>query len=621
MGAILKKSAKKSAKKLPVWDLSDLYSGLDCRPLKADKKAVLADGEAFAKKYQGKLQTMAKASPNKLALAIGEYEKIVEKIGKLASYATLLYAADSIDSKIAKFYADIHDIIIQAQTNLIFFSLELNKIAEPILEKAIKSNKSNGRLLHYKPFLQDLRLELPFQLESKLEKLFLEKSAISHSFVLLFDEIMANMQFNIKGKNYNLETALSFLQDSKSEKRKLANDALINTFKQQVPLLTRITNSLAKDKEIDDTWRGFQNVDHSRHVANKIDPFIVETMVKAVQNKYADISHRYYRIKARLFGVKALNHWDRNAPLNSVIGNSVIGGVKERKIAWHKAKEIVLCAYGEFSPQMEKIAAQFFNKNWIDVPTRQGKRSGAFSHGTVPSVHPYILLNYQSRPRDVSILAHELGHGIHQVLAAKQGALMADTPLTIAETASVFGEMLTFKKLLSQTKNINEKRILLGAKIEDMINTVIRQISFYIFEKKLHEKRRQTGELTSEQISQLWLSVQKESLGDSIKLGEGYETFWCYIPHFIHSPFYVYAYAFGDCLVNSIYAVYEKSKENSTQQDFIDKYIDMLSAGGSRRLPELLKPFNLDAEKPDFWYQGLAIIEGFIDEFAELEKK
>jgi oligoendopeptidase F len=324
-----------------------------------------------------------------------------------------------------------------------------------------------------------------------------------------------------------------------------------------------------------------------------------------VRAAYPQLSHRYYALKAKWFGQKTLAYWDRNAPLPFAATDV---------IAWPEARNMVLSAYGGFSPKMAEIAERFFTDRWIDAPVRPGKAPGAFSHPTTPSAHPYVLMNYQGKPRDVMTLAHELGHGVHQVLAAPNGALMAPTPLTLAETASVFGEMLTFRKLLAGTTDKKQRKAMLAAKVEDMINTVVRQIAFYSFERKVHIERR-NGELTADKLNELWMSVQSESLGPAIELKPGYETFWCYIPHFIHSPFYVYAYAFGDCLVNSLYAVYEKSASG-----FAERYLAMLSAGGTKHHSELLKPFGLDARDPTFWQGGLGVIAHLIDELEALEK-
>jgi oligoendopeptidase F len=409
----------------------------------------------------------------------------------------------------------------------------------------------------------------------------------------------------VRGEELAIEPTLNKLQDTDETVRKDASEALARTLRANLRNFTLITNTLAKDKEISDRWRGFEDVADARHLANRVERETVEAMVEAVQEAYPRLSHRYYKLKARWFGKDRLDHWDRNAPLPKV---------DQRTIPWTEAKDTVLSAYADFSPRMADIAQRFFTESWIDAPTRSGKSPGAFAHPTVPSVHPYVLLNYQGKPRDVMTLAHELGHGVHQVLAAPNGALMAPTPLTLAETASVFGEMLTFRRLLDQITDPSQRKAMLAAKVEDMINTVVRQIAFYAFERKVHLERR-NGELTSEKLCELWMSVQDESLGPSIRLGPGYETFWTYIPHFIHSPFYVYAYAFGDCLVNSLYWVYERSSEG-----FVEKYFALLSAGGTKHYSELLAPFGLDARDPKFWQIGLSMIERMIVELESMEQ-
>jgi oligoendopeptidase F len=426
------------------------------------------------------------------------------------------------------------------------------------------------------------------------------------AFNRLFDETMVALRFKVGGKMLTQEQTLNLMQDVNPAKRKAAAEALAKTFKENLRLFTLVTNTLAKDKEISDRWRGFNDVAASRHLANRIEPEVVDALVSSVREAYPRLSHRYYALKAKWFGKKKLPHWDRNAPLPQVA---------MRSIRWPDAQNMVLSAYGQFSPKMASIAERFFTDRWIDAPAREGKSPGAFAHPTVPSAHPYVLLNYQGKPRDVMTLAHELGHGVHQVLAAPNGPLMAPTPLTLAETASVFGEMLTFKKLLAETTDKKQRKAMLAGKVEDMINTVVRQIAFYTFERKVHTERR-NGELTSDQLCKIWMEVQVESLGPAIDLRPGYETFWSYIPHFIHSPFYVYAYAFGDCLVNSLYAVYEKASDG-----FAERYLQMLAAGGTKHHSELLAPFGLDARDPKFWQGGLGVIERMIGELEALDAK
>ncbi len=401
-----------------------------------------------------------------------------------------------------------------------------------------------------------------------------------------------------------IEPVLNMMQDNDAKKRQAAAEAVGVTLKANLRTFTLITNTLAKDKDISDRWRGFQDVADGRHLSNRVEREVVDALVSSVHAAYPRLSHRYYKLKAKWFGQDVLDYWDRNAPLPRV---------DTKPISWTDARSTVLDAYAGFSPDMANIARRFFDEGWIDAPVRPGKAPGAFSHPTVPSAHPYVLLNYQGKTRDVMTLAHELGHGVHQVLAGPRGALMAPTPLTLAETASVFGEMLTFRALLDKTSTKAQRKAMLASKVEDMINTVVRQIAFYTFERRIHTARKE-GELTAEQICEHWMAVQGDSLGPSIRLGPGYETFWAYIPHFIHSPFYVYAYAFGDCLVNSLYAVYQKSDKG-----FAERYFAMLSAGGTKHHSELLAPFGLDARDPSFWQGGLSVIEGMIAELEGME--
>ena len=590
---------------LPEWALADLYDGPESPKLKADLQTSERAAEAMQERYAGKLVTLLDGGKGgaPLAQAVREFEALNDIMGRIVSYASLLYAADTSDPKRQKFFGDIQEKITAISSKLLFFPLELNRLDDAVLETAM----ANSELGHYRPWLEDLRKEKPYQLDDKLEQLFHEKAVTSRgAWDRLFNETMTALRFKTDGEKLSLEPTLNRLLDPDGAKRREAAEALAKVFKSNVRLFTLITNTLAKDKEISDRWRGFVDVADSRHLANRVEKEVVDALVAAVREAYPRISHRYYAMKAKWLGKKKLAYWDRNAPLPEE---------PRQVISWDDAQKTVLTAYGNFSPRMADIANQFFAKSWIDAPVREGKSPGAFSHPTVPSAHPYILLNYQGKPRDVMTLAHELGHGVHQVLANVQGPLMAPTPLTLAETASVFGEMLTFRALLKQAPTPRERKALLASKVEDMINTVVRQIAFYSFERAVHTERRD-GELTSERLGEIWLDVQRESLGPAIDLKTGYETFWCYIPHFIHAPFYVYAYAFGDCLVNSLYAVYEKADKG-----FAERYLDMLAAGGTKHHKELLAPFGLDASDPNFWSMGLKVIEGLIDELEAMEVK
>lgn len=595
-------AVKPKAGKLPEWNLADLYAGIDAPEVTRDLQEMDAKCAAFETDYKGKLADGVGREDGGLWLAeaVRRYEAIDDLAGRLGSYAGLVHAGDSVDPAISKFYGDVSERLTAASLHLLFFGLELNRVDDAAVERAMQTPE----LGHYRPWIEDLRKDKPYQLEDRVEQLFQEKSQSGYAaWNRLFDQTISGLRFKVSGKELAIEPTLNLLQDRAPEKRKAAGQALAKTFKDNERTFALITNTLAKDKDISDRWRGFQDVADSRHLNNRVEREVVDALVGSVRAAYPRLSHRYYNLKARWFKKKKLAHWDRNAPLPFAATGT---------IAWPEAQQMVLTAYRGFSAEMAAIAERFFTDRWIDAPVRPGKAPGAFSHPTTPSAHPYVLMNYQGKPRDVMTLAHELGHGVHQVLAARNGALMAPTPLTLAETASVFGEMLTFKRLLSQTKNAKQRQALLAGKVEDMINTVVRQIAFYSFERAVHTERK-NGELTAERIGQIWLSVQNESLGPAIDIRPGYENFWMYIPHFIHSPFYVYAYAFGDCLVNSLYAVYENASDG-----FADRYLAMLAAGGTKHYSELLKPFGLDAKDPTFWDGGLSVIAGMIDELEAM---
>ena len=588
---------------LPEWDLTDLYPGLDSPELKADLERAATECADFEEAHKGKLAAVLDAADagEQLALIVARYEKIEDLLGRLYSYAGLVYSGDTTDPVRAKFYGDVQEKLTDASTHLLFFSLELNRLDDAKVEAALEV-PAFGK---YRPWIEDVRAEKPYQLDDRIEQLFHEKGVTSRgAWNRLFDETIAGLRFEVEGEKLPLEQTLNFLAEPEEEKRRAGAQALAKVFDENARLFTLITNTLAKDKDISDRWRGFEDIADSRHLANRVEREVVDALVSSVHAAYPRLAHRYYKLKAKWFGKDKLEYWDRNAPLPKV---------ETRTIGWDEARDTVLGAYSTFSPRMADIARNFFDKSWIDAGVRPGKATGAFAHPTVPSAHPYVLLNYMGKPRDVMTLAHELGHGVHQVLAAPNGALMAPTPLTLAETASVFGEMLTFQRLLAAAPDAKARKAMLASKVEDMINTVVRQIAFYTFERRIHTERK-NGELTSERISQIWLEVQGESLGEAIHLGPGYENYWVYIGHFIHSPFYVYAYAFGDCLVNSLYAVYENAEEG-----FAERYLAMLAAGGTKHHSELLQPFGLDARDPAFWQTGLNLIERMIEELEALE--
>lgn len=580
---------------LPVWDLSDLYPGKDSKEFAAALDEAKALATQFEATYKGKLVELTKAG--KLVEAIKASEQLGDISGRIGSFSFLQYAQKSTDPDRAKFMGDTNEALTNLSTKVLFFELELNRIEDADLETAFASD---AELARYRTWFAELRKAKPYQLDDKLEELFHDKSVTAYSaWNRLFDETLSSLQFEVDGEILNMESTLHLLSEKDEKKREAAFKALSKTLKDNARLFTHITNVLAKDKEISDRWRGYEDIADSRHMANSVEREVVDALQKAVTDAYPKLSHRYYKMKAKWFGKDKLNAWDRNAPLPTS---------DERTWDWDSAVSTVLEAYGKFSPELADVAKPFFNSGWIDAPVAEGKLSGAFAHPTVPSAHPYLMLNYMGRSRDIMTLAHELGHGVHQRLAAAQGPILSNTPLTLAETASVFGEMLTFRSLLDKTTDPQQRFALLSSKVEDMLNTVVRQIAFYTFERRVHTARRQ-GELRTEEINQIWLDVQAESLGDAIISNEGYDIFWAYIPHFIHSPFYVYAYAFGDCLVNSLYAQYEKASEG-----FAERYFELLKAGGSKHHSELLAPFGLDAKDPKFWSLGLSMIEGLIDE-------
>ena len=592
-------SGGKDLGQLPEWDLTDLYTADDSAELKRDMAWLEGECAAFAADYEGNLATL---SAQELLTAIQRNEKISEIAGRIMSYAGLRYYQLTTDAGRAKFMSDCQDKITTFTTPLVFWSLEFNRIEDAQYDSLMSSNADLAR---YKPVLDRMRAMKPYQLSDELEKYLHDASVVgSTAWNKLFDETIAGLKFTIDGEEKNIEATLDLLSDQNRDEREKGARELARVFGENVKTFARVHNTLAKEKEIDDRWRGFESPQMARHLSNHVEPEVVEALRTAVVNAYPRLSHRYYALKAKWMGLDKLQVWDRNAPLPMEA---------DRTVKWDEAEKIVMDAYGAFDPRMADIAEPFFTKGWIDAGVKAGKAPGAFAHPTVTTVHPYVMLNYLGKPRDVMTLAHELGHGVHQVLAAKQGEFLSDTPLTLAETASVFGEMLTFRKLLAGAKDDTERKVMLAGKVEDMINTVVRQIAFYDFECKLHAARRE-GELTPEDINALWMSVQGESLGPVFEFMPGYETFWAYIPHFVHSPFYVYAYAFGDSLVNALYTAYTEQGDA-----FKDKYFDMLSAGGSKHHKELLQPFGLDASDPAFWNKGLSMIEGFIDELEAME--
>jgi oligoendopeptidase F len=588
-----------AAQALPTWNLGDLYAGPDAPEVARDLDDAATRAAAFRQQFEGKLLKLGGAE---FLGAILAYEGIQEILGRVMSFAQLLYAGDMSNPEYGRFQQNINERATQISLETLFFTLEINKLSDSDLQAKL----GHPPLRRYAPWLDMVRAFRPHQLSDDLEKMLHERDVVGRqAWTRLFDETMADLRFEVAGKKLTSNEALNLLYEQDGAKRKAAGDAVAKGLTDNKRIFALVTNTLAKEKEVDDKWRKFARPVSSRNLANQVEDEVVDALVAAVKASYPKLSHRYYKLKARWLGLPQLNYWDRNAPLPDD---------QDDPIAWDEAQSLVLNAYRAFSPKLAEVGQVFFDKGWIDVPPRPGKAPGAFAHPTVPSAHPYLLLNYHGRTRDVMTLAHELGHGVHQVLAAPQGQLLCDTPLTLAETASVFGEMLTFQALLKRETDPEERKVLLAGKVEDMLNTVVRQIAMHEYERRLHDARRQ-GELTPEQISEIWISTQREALGDGVGLpdGTGYAIYWAYIPHFIHTPFYVYAYAFGDCLVNSLYAAYQQAEGG-----FAERYLDMLRAGGTKRHKELLAPFGLDAADPAFWSKGLGVVSGFIDELEKM---
>ena len=586
-------AAKADAGALPGWDLSDLYPGPRSDEVRRDLEQAAAAAEALHEEFAGRVGDL---DGEILANLIARYEAIKETLERLTSYAYLVYCTAMDDAETAQFFQTVREETTATESRLLFLTLELNRIEDDALADKLKA----PALARYAPWVRDIRAFRPFQLSDEVERLLLEKQVAGRAaWMRLFDETMAALRFPVRGEALGSAEALNLLSDKDRDVRKEAAQALGTVLGENVRTFALITNTLAKDKEIEDQWRGFERPISARNLGNRVEDEVVDALIAAVEAAAPRLAHRYYALKARWMGVDRLDYWDRNAPLPED---------DDRTVGWDEAISTVLAAYRAFSPELAGIGRRFFENDWIDVPVRNGKSPGAFAHPTVPGAHPYLLLNYQGKARDVMILAHELGHGVHQVLAGGQGLLLAETPLTLAETASVFGEQLTFRALLDGEREPERRRVMLAGKVEDMLNTVVRQVAFCAFERRVHEERR-AGELTPERLSEHWLAVQSESLGPALRFHDEYRFYWAYIPHFIHAPFYVYAYAFGECLVNALYAVYRAEPAG-----FEQKYLDMLRAGGSLRHRELLAPFGLDASEPAFWSRGLDVIAGFVDE-------
>ena len=584
---------------LPEWNLDDLYPGTDSKELKRDFEWLEKACADFSASYQGKIVSL---DSDQLFECIQAREKIDSVAARIKAFADLRFSLDSSDPARGKFSGDCNERITGLVSPLVFFEIEFNRIPQADYEAMLEAEPG---LRRYRQALDGCRKLRPHQLSPELERYISERAVVGRSaWTRLFDETISSMRFRVGDASLNIQQALDRMNSPARAAREESAKAFSKEFAERLPLFALITNTLAKDKEIDDGWRKYETPQSARHLSNEVEPEVVDAMTKAVADAYPAVSHRYYRLKAKWLGLDKLEIWDRNAPLPDS---------DERRIPWKTAKSIVLDSFDSFSPRMAGTASDFFENGWIDAGVKDGKSPGGFCHPTAAAVHPYILVNYQGQPRDVMVLAHELGHGVHQVLSAEQGEWLSQTPLTLAETASVFGEMLTFRSLLEQVKTPIERRSLLAGKVEDMINTVVRQVAFHIFESRLHERRRK-GELTKDEINSIWIETQRECLGPAFNFMDGYEVFWAYIPHFVFAPFYVYSYAFGSGLAQALFARSQRNPEG-----FADRYLKLLNAGGSRPYREMLNPFGIDVADPKFWDAGLTTVSDLIDELEELE--
>ena len=584
---------------LPIWNLSEIYKDIKDPNIGKDIKEISKLSNEFLKKWKGRIKEL---SATDFVNCIEKYQAINESIYKIGTHSSLTFATNMEDPEISRYNSSISDQITEILSSLIFFTLELSKIDDKTIESWMKENSAQK----WQPFITILRKRNPYLLDPLVEEILIEKSATGRAaWVRLFDETSAALRFPFRKDLLSEAEILNLLSDSDPENRKIAGKSLSEILDKNKRIFAMILNVISRDRYIEDNKRGFQRIMSSRNLDNDVEDEVVDALVNTVDKAMPKLTHRYYKWKAKQFGKNKLDWWDRNAPLPQT---------SENPIKWVDAKNIILDSFSSFHPKISNLAELFFKNNWIDASVRQGKASGAFAHPSVPSLHPYILVNYQGKIRDVMTLAHELGHGVHQILAAKNGLLMAETPLTLAETASVFGEMLVFRKLLDES-SVEQKKQLLAGKIEDMLNTVARQIGFHQFEVKFHEARIKS-ELTPDEISDIWMETQSHAVGPYVNLNKDYRVLWGYIPHFVHTPFYVYAYAFGDSLVNALWYAYQKSDKD----EFSKKYIDMLSSGGTKSHNDLLKSFNLSAYEDSFWDKGITMITSLMDELEELKK-
>ena len=586
---------------LPEWNLADLYAGREDPRIETDLAAAKAANDELAS-LEG-LFLQARGEPERLGVLLDRgvrlYEQATNGLWGVGAYAGLAASTARDDPAGAKFEADLRARSSQIASESLFFSLELNQLEDHELEAALEVHPAAQR---WRPWLRRLRLSRPHELTPDLERYIVDRGPAVANWVRLYDETLAKLTASVGKESLTLPEALNRLSDPDGKRRKAAADGLAKALEERASTQGLVMNTLAFEKQVEDRWRRFDSPAQSRHLANEVDADAVDALEQAVVEAYPRLSHRYYALKAKVMGRKTLDYWDRNAPLTAAA---------PRNYDWTEAQGIVLESFQALAPKFAHTARTFFDKPWIDARPRAGKQSGAYSHPVTAERHPYVFMNYMGERRDVLTLAHELGHAVHQTLCAPLGTLLADTPLTLAETASIFGEGLVFDRLLAEAAP-KDRMGLLAGKIEDGLNTVVRQIAFHRFERRFHEARKD-GELSPDQIGKLWLDVMGESLGPAVVLNEGYEHYWAYVSHFVHAPFYVYAYAFGDLLVRGLM---EKRREDP--ESFAPLYEDLLAAGGTRTYVEALKPFGLNPREKAFWAAGCAQLERLVDEFEAL---
>lgn len=586
---------------IPEWNLADLYAGRDDPKIEIDLAAAKAANDELVK-MKGRF-TSLRGDPLHLGElldhGINLYETATNGLWGVGAYASLAASTARDDAAWAKFEGDLRARSSQIAADSLYFTLELNQLEDNEIEMAFKAHPPAAR---WRPWMRRVRLSRPHELSADLERILIDRGPAVANWTRLYDETLARLTAKVGRESLTLPEALNRLSDPDATRRKQAAQGLAKALEERTPTLALSMNTLAFEKQVEDRWRKYPDPAASRHLANEVDADAVEALEAAVVEAYPSVSHRYYALKAKVMGRKTLDYWDRNAPLDTA---------QPRTYGWDEAKGMVLESFSDLAPKFADTARTFFNEPWIDARPRAGKQSGAYSHPVTANRHPYVFMNYMGERRDVLTLAHELGHAVHQTLCSPLGTLLADTPLTLAETASIFGEGLVFERLLAGASK-QERMGLLAGKIEDGLNTVVRQIAFHRFETQFHAMR-QEGELAPEDISAVWLDVMAESLGPAVKLNPGYEHYWAYVSHFVHAPFYVYAYAFGDLLVRGLM---EKRREDPV--GFAPLYEDLLAAGGTRTYVEALKPFGLNPREKAFWAAGVSQLERLVDEFDDL---